>query len=102
MTEAILRKACERADLNLRFFEENAELLERCVEALAQRFTRGTRFMVMGDGGQMPAVCDFRFTVRSRSIHRIQEMPTALLHVIWVLHVIWDLLQVAIGADDVI
>lgn len=48
------------------------------------------------DGGQMPGVCDFCFTVRSWSIHRIQETHTALLHLMW------DLLHVKMGADDVI
>ncbi len=48
------------------------------------------------DGGQMPAVCDYCFTVKSWSIHRIQETHTALLHLMW------DLLHVAMGADDVI
>jgi D-sedoheptulose 7-phosphate isomerase len=48
------------------------------------------------DGGQMPALCDYCFTVKSWSIHRIQETHTALLHLLW------DLLHVAMGADDVI
>jgi D-sedoheptulose 7-phosphate isomerase len=48
------------------------------------------------DGGQMAALCDYCFTVKSWSIHRIQETHTALLHVMW------DLLHVAMGADDVI
>jgi D-sedoheptulose 7-phosphate isomerase len=48
------------------------------------------------DGGQMPALCDYCFTVKSWSIHRIQETHTALLHLMW------DLLHVAMGADDVI
>jgi D-sedoheptulose 7-phosphate isomerase len=48
------------------------------------------------DGGQLPAVCDYCFTVKSWSIHRIQETHTALLHLLW------DLLHVAMGADDVI
>jgi D-sedoheptulose 7-phosphate isomerase len=48
------------------------------------------------DGGQMPALCDYCFTVKSWSIHRIQETHTALLHLLW------DLVQVDMGADDVI
>src|SRR5579875_412943 len=48
------------------------------------------------DGGQMPGVCDYCFTVKSWSIHRIQETHTALLHLLW------DLLHVQMGADDVI
>ncbi len=48
------------------------------------------------DGGRMPELCDYCFTVKSWSIHRIQETHTALLHLMW------DLLHVAMGADDVI
>jgi D-sedoheptulose 7-phosphate isomerase len=48
------------------------------------------------DGGQMPTLCDYCFTVKSWSIHRIQEAHTALLHLFW------DLLHVRMGADDVI
>jgi D-sedoheptulose 7-phosphate isomerase len=48
------------------------------------------------DGGQMADLCDFCFTVRSWSIHRIQETHTTLLHVLW------DQLHVALGEDDVL
>ncbi len=48
------------------------------------------------DGGQMAALCDYCFTVKSWSIHRIQETHTALLHQLW------DLVHVTMGADDVI
>jgi D-sedoheptulose 7-phosphate isomerase len=48
------------------------------------------------DGGQMPALCDYCFIVKSWSIHRVQETHTALLHQMW------DLLHVTMGADDVI
>jgi D-sedoheptulose 7-phosphate isomerase len=48
------------------------------------------------DGGQMRELCDFCFTVPSWSIHRIQEVHTTLLHVLW------DQLHVALGEDDVL
>jgi len=48
------------------------------------------------DGGRMPEVCDHCFTVKSWSIHRIQETHTALLHLLW------DLTHVAMGEDDVL
>ena len=48
------------------------------------------------DGGRLPEVCDWCFTVRSWSIHRIQEAHTALLHVLW------DLVHVVLGEDDVL
>lgn len=48
------------------------------------------------DGGRMPEVCDYCFTVPSFSIHRIQETHETLLHVMW------DLIHVIRGEDDVI
>jgi D-sedoheptulose 7-phosphate isomerase len=48
------------------------------------------------DGGRMPDLCDHCFTVPSWSIHRIQETHTVLLHLLW------DLLHVALGEDDVL
>src|SRR5262249_39725243 len=35
------------------------------------------------DGGRMPEICDWCFTVPSFSIHRIQECHETLLHVLW-------------------
>lgn len=193
MKDAILRKARESADLKIKFFEENAARLERCVHDFAERFRRGGRLWVMGnggsacdaqhvavefmhpiierrrplpatalttdtatltaigndtdfshvfvrqlelladprdialgisssgssanvnralkraremnlltagfsgrDGGRMPDFCDHSFVVKSWSIHRIQETQTALLHLLW------DLVHVALGEDDVI
>jgi len=48
------------------------------------------------DGGRMPEVADYCFTVPSFSIHRIQESHVALLHILW------DLTHVALGEEDVI
>ncbi len=193
MKETILRKARESAELKLKFFEENASELERCVVALVERFQAGGRLWSLGnggsacdaqhvaveflhpiiekrralpassltvdtatisaiandtdfshvfvrqlellarrhdvvlgistsgasasvnralkwardfglltigfagrDGGRMPDLCDHCFTVKSWSIHRIQETHTVLLHLIW------DLVHVAMGEDDVI
>jgi D-sedoheptulose 7-phosphate isomerase len=48
------------------------------------------------DGGRMPEVCDWCFTVSSFSIHRIQETHETLLHVLW------DLIHVIRGEEDVI
>ena len=193
MRDAILRKARESAEVKLRFFEQNAEALERCVGAMVERFRSGGRLWVMGnggsacdaqhvavefqhpiiekrralpaqaltidtatltaigndtdfsrvfadqlglvargsdmalgisssgasanvnrglerarqmglltigfsgrDGGRMRDLCDHAFTVGSWSIHRIQETHTVLLHLLW------DLVQVALGEDDVL
>ena len=48
------------------------------------------------DGGRMPPACDFCFTVSSFSIPRIQETHETLLHIIW------DLIHVIRGQEDVI
>lgn len=48
------------------------------------------------DGGRMPEVSDFCFTVPSFSIHRIQESHVALLHILW------DLTHIAMGEEDII
>jgi D-sedoheptulose 7-phosphate isomerase len=48
------------------------------------------------DGGAMVDLCDYCFVVPSWSIHRIQETHTTLLHLLW------DQVHVALGADDVL
>ena len=193
MKDAILRKVNQSAEVKLKFFEENASKIERCVQVLAERFREGGHLWVMGnggssadaqhvavefmhpiiekrkplpatalttdtatitaigndtdfslvfvrqlelmarpgdialgistsgasanvnralkraremrlltigfsgrDGGRMPELCDYCFTVKSWSIHRIQETHTVLLHLLW------DLVHVASGEDDVI
>jgi D-sedoheptulose 7-phosphate isomerase len=48
------------------------------------------------DGGRLPEVSDYCFTVPSFSIHRIQESHVALLHILW------DLTHVAMGEEDII
>ena len=48
------------------------------------------------DGGRMPEFCDYCFTVPSFSIHRIQESHETLLHILW------DLVHVVRGEEDVI
>ena len=46
--------------------------------------------------GRMPELCDHCFVVPSFSIHRIQETHVTLYHMVW------DLVHVALGEDDVI
>ena len=48
------------------------------------------------DGGSMVDLCDHPFVVPSFSIHRIQETHATLLHVLW------DLIHVARGEEDVL
>lgn len=48
------------------------------------------------DGGRFPEVADYCFIVPSYSIHRIQEVHATLVHVLW------DLIHLALGAEDVI
>ena len=66
----------------------------------ALRRARELRLLTIGfsgrEGGRMPEVCDYCFTVKSWSIHRIQEVHTVLLHLLW------DLAHVELGEDDVV
>jgi len=48
------------------------------------------------DGGRLAELADHCLVVPSFSIHRIQETHVVLYHVVW------DLVHVALGADDVI
>ena len=48
------------------------------------------------DGGRIAATADHCFTVPSFSVHRIQECHVALLHIMW------DLIHVALGEEDVV
>jgi len=66
----------------------------------ALQTARELRMLTVGfagrDGGRMPELCDHCFTVASFSIHRIQETQETLLHVLW------DLIHVIRGEEDVI
>ena len=48
------------------------------------------------DGGRLVELTDYCFVVPSFSIHRVQETHVALYHIVW------DLVHVALGEDDVI
>jgi D-sedoheptulose 7-phosphate isomerase len=48
------------------------------------------------DGGRMPEWCDFCFVVPSFSIHRIQEAHGTLVHVLW------DLIHLSRGEEDIL
>jgi D-sedoheptulose 7-phosphate isomerase len=48
------------------------------------------------DGGRLREIAEYCFIVPSFSIHRIQECHVALLHILW------DLIHVAMGEEDVI
>jgi D-sedoheptulose 7-phosphate isomerase len=48
------------------------------------------------DGGRFPDIAEHCFIVPSFSIHRIQEVHGTLIHVLW------DMIHVAIGEEDVI
>src|ERR1700740_3487580 len=47
------------------------------------------------EGGRFPEIADYCFIVPSYSIHRIQEVHAT------VVHVVWDLVHIALGAEDV-
>lgn len=48
------------------------------------------------DGGRLEGIAHYCLTVPSFSIHRIQEVHATLIHVIW------DMIHVALGEEDVI
>lgn len=48
------------------------------------------------DGGRMPGLCTHSFVVESFSVHRIQETQETFLHVLW------DLVHLARGEEDLI
>lgn len=48
------------------------------------------------DGGRFPELTDYCFIVPSYSVHRIQEVHATLVHIAW------DLIHIALGAEDVI
>ena len=48
------------------------------------------------DGGRLLDLAEYCFVVPSFSIHRIQEVHVTLYHIVW------DLVHVALGEDDVI
>jgi len=66
----------------------------------ALRAARELGLMTVGltgrDGGRMAELCDHLFRVESFSIHRIQETHTLLFHVLW------DLIHVMCGEEDVL
>lgn len=84
-----------------RVFAEQVELFGRSCDALLGISTSGTStninralrsgrergLMTIGfagrDGGGMPALCDFMFIVPAWSVHRVQEVHTVLLHLLW-------------------
>jgi D-sedoheptulose 7-phosphate isomerase len=74
MIDAILKKARESADTQLRFFEANAGKLVACVEALAVRVREGGRIFTMGNGGSS---CDAQH-LAVELVHPIIEKRRAL------------------------
>ena len=66
----------------------------------ALRLARQRGLLTVGltgrDGGELPGQCDHCFVVPSWSIHRIQEA-----HVLF-LHLLWDMVHVSQGAEDVV
>jgi D-sedoheptulose 7-phosphate isomerase len=66
----------------------------------ALRYARDKGLLTIGfagrDGGALADVAEMAFVVPSWSIHRIQEVHTVLLHVLW------DQVHLAMGEDDVL
>jgi D-sedoheptulose 7-phosphate isomerase len=68
------------------------------IYALEEGRKRGLLTMAWAgkDGGRFPEIADYCFIVPSYSIHRIQEVHATLVHIAW------DLIHIALGAEDVI
>jgi D-sedoheptulose 7-phosphate isomerase len=64
--------------------------------AVARELELTTIGFAGGDGGRMRELCDHLFVVPSFSIHRVQEAQQLLLHVLW------DLVHLQRGEEDVI
>lgn len=97
-----------------RVFVEQVELLARREDALlalstsgessnvnrALRRARELGLLTIGfvgrDGGSMRELCDFPFVVPAWSVHRVQEVHTVLLHLLW------DEVHLAQGENDVL
>jgi D-sedoheptulose 7-phosphate isomerase len=66
----------------------------------ALRLARSCGLLTIGfsgrDGGRMMEACEHCFVVRTWSIHRAQETHMMLLHLLW------DLVHIAMGEDDVL
>lgn len=66
----------------------------------ALRWAREHDLLAIGfagrDGGKLPETCDYSFIAPSYSIPRIQEVHQTLLHVIW------DLIHITRGEEDVL
>ena len=72
--EGIMRKAQESAALKVAFVQTHARLIAACVDALVERFGRGGRLLVMGNGG---SACDAQH-VAVEFQHPIVEKRRAL------------------------
>jgi D-sedoheptulose 7-phosphate isomerase len=48
------------------------------------------------DGGRLADMVDYSFIVPSYSIHRIQEVHATMVHIVW------DLIHIALGEEDVV
>jgi D-sedoheptulose 7-phosphate isomerase len=68
-----------------------------CRGLVAARETGALTIAITGrDGGRMVDLAEHTLIVPSYNIHRIQEAHT------FILHVLWDLVQVELGAEDVL
>jgi D-sedoheptulose 7-phosphate isomerase len=79
MKDAIVRKACESADLSRRFFEESAARLEACARALAARFAAGGRLWAIGNGGSACDAQHLAVEFQHPIIEKRRPLPAAAL-----------------------
>jgi phosphoheptose isomerase len=116
MRDKILRKCRESVEIKEQFFSRYADRIGELCEKMARQFGAGRRLspnLLYGlqtarkkgmltiafsgkDGGRIRELADYAFVVPSFSIHRIQECQVVLLHILW------DLIHVSLGEEDVI
>jgi D-sedoheptulose 7-phosphate isomerase len=79
MRDAILRKARESAATQQAFFEENADRLDACVRALAERFHAGGRLWTLGNGGSACDAAHVAVEFQHPVVEKRRPLPAACL-----------------------
>ncbi len=112
----IPRKCDESVEMKKLFFSEYADQIAAMSREMAARFQQGRKLLVMGNGGSLCDALHFgvEFThpiiekraafpviplmtdIATMTAIGIQEVHATLVHVAW------DMIHIALGADDVI
>ena len=77
--ERIRRIAADSVALKQRFFEENAALLMRCVEALTDTLRAGGKVLIFGNGGSAADAQHFAAELSGRFLRERMALPALAL-----------------------